>query len=359
MMYVENETRVVPLSTIGLQTKTNFDKVTENIKPELVNPGFNTNSLDPARSGNGTQSTSILPDVPNLYKHIGVSVENLGYFIIPRCVTSDPRYKSARLKYKHVLHILFENVAFAPTTHAIGCEVINIQIGQYCVSVRGLMDLCNQGVKYKDDMVDKNIIERASQFWARCGFVRQEVRHGKILLTITVPEFYDRLKKKTETGSETKPRQNRDTKEEDKEDKEDNNNISSPVAIAPSEEKKKISSSSSKKRKKVEPAPLIERDKGIFISDIAHQKLIEEKGSEEVVKQIYAAMSVWKAQKGIAGGDDYKTALRWGLTPSKTAVSYTQPQTAPSKHNNPNFNKDTRPVQYKNKLDFSDWEKPQ
>lgn len=336
----------------GLQTNGNFDTVVEKIKPESGNSGLGTiNSLDSWRESdkNGTSHTPILPDAPNLYKHNGVLMENLGYFIIPRSVTSDPRYKSARLKYKHVLQVLFESVAFAPTTHAIGTEVIPIAIGQFCVSVRGLMDLCNMGVKYKEDMVDKNIIERASQFWRKCGFVRQEVRHGKILITITVPDFYDRLKKKTETESETKPRQNRDTKEEDKEDKEDNISLdavaSSDSAIAPSEPKKV--SSSPKKRKKVEKAPLIERDVGVFTSDIAHQKLVTLRGSEEIVKQIYAEMSIWKAQAGIGQRDDYRTACNWDLKPKyQSKQPYQRPQ--------PKYNHDTSPKNPKNTISFAE-----
>lgn len=334
-----------------LQTNRNFDTVIETRKPESGNSGFRiTNSLDScSESGkNGNHYTPILSDSPNLYKHNGVLMENLGYFIIPRSVTSDPRYKSARLKYKHVLHILFENAAFAPTTHAIGTEVVPIAIGQFCISVRGLMDLCNNGVKYKEDMVDKNIIERASHFWRKCGFVRQEVRHGKILITITIPDFYDRYKKKTETETETKPRQNRDTKEEYKELKEDNiifnADDTSDSAIA-SSEKKKISSYS-RKRKKVEPAPFIERDAGIFTSDLAHQKLIEHWKSEETVKQIYSAMAVWKAQKGITSGDDYKTALSWHITPKKPQSSYQKPQ--------PNYNHDNSPRNPKKNISFAE-----
>lgn len=165
---------------------------------------------------------SIITDLPNSYKDYGISVENLGYFIIPRSVTSDPRYKGARLKYKHVLNILFENVAFSPTTHAIGCQIIPISIGQYCVSIRGLMDLCNAGTKHKEDKLSKNCVDRALSYFEKCQFVGQEVRHGKTIITITIPEFYERYKKKSGTDVGTKAGHERDTKEESKEDKEDN-----------------------------------------------------------------------------------------------------------------------------------------
>lgn len=350
MVYAEQQTRVVPLATIGLQTKLNFDNVKEIKKPESANSGLDNNSLDPDRSGkNGELDNPILPDVPNLYKHIGTPVENLGYFIIPRSVADDPRYQGARLKYQKVLFIILKHAAFAPTTHAIGVDVIPIAIGQFCIAERQLVELCNKGVKFKEDLVDRNIVTRAVQFWARCQYLSQQVIHGKTLLTLTIPEIYNREKTTSEPTSETKPSQNRANKEEDKELKEDNNisNVADAPdsAVAPSE-KKKISSSS-KKRKKAEPAPMIERDQGIFISDIAHQKLIEAKGSEEIVKQIYSAMAVWKAQNGISGGNDYLTAVRWTLTPAKPTSKYNaKPQ--------PKYNHDTSPRNPKNSISFAD-----
>lgn len=148
-----------------------------------------------------------------------------GYFIIPRSVTSDPRYQGARLKYKHVLHIIFENVAFATTTHAIGTEVIKIEIGQFCVSERRLVDLCNDGVKFEEDMVDKNIVRRAIHFFEKCEIVNHKVNHGKNVITITVPEFYERKKIESEPQSEPKVNQKRTTKEEVKEVKELKTNL--------------------------------------------------------------------------------------------------------------------------------------
>ncbi len=237
MMRVENETRVVALPTIALQTKSNFDNVTENTKPESRNSGSLQKSLDSTHESgrNEDLNTLILPDVPNLYKHIGVPVENLGYFIIPKSVYFDPRFQGARLKYQKVLIAILANAAFAPTTHAIGCEVIQIAIGQFCVSELHLVELCNEGVKFKEDKIDKNIVHRAVQFWARCQFVNQQVIHGKNLLTITIPEYYDRSKKRSEPASEPKVNQNRTTKEEDKEDKEDNISSKKEGTFVPSE----------------------------------------------------------------------------------------------------------------------------
>lgn len=199
-----------------LLTNKTFAKVTESKKPESANSGLILNKLDSAHQineskQNGTHyNTSILPDVPNLYKHNGMPMQNSGYFIIPRSVTSDPRYKSARLKYQKVLHVIFEKVAFAPTTHAIGNHLININIGQLCVSEDHLVKLCNEGVKYKEDKVNGSLVHRAIKFWSLCGFVNQQVNHKKNILTISVPEFYDMYKKKIES----RPNHNRTKKDE-------------------------------------------------------------------------------------------------------------------------------------------------
>jgi hypothetical protein len=152
-----------------------------------------------------------------------------GYFKFPRSILSDPRYKGARLKYKHVLHIILENALFRKTTHSIGVEIVSVDIGQFCVSERQLVDLCNEGVRYKEDLVDKNIVHRAVHFWRTCGFVNQQVIHEKNLLTVTVPEFYTKEKTTSEPQSESRPNHNRTTKEEQEEQEEQEYTVSDSV----------------------------------------------------------------------------------------------------------------------------------
>lgn len=335
------------LTTEGLPSKGDKGRIQKAEEPKSGNLGSVGNILDSVyESGSlGDVVTPSLSEQPDLYKRLGVSVENLGYFIIPRSVTSDPRYQAAPIKYQKVLHILFEHVAFSPTTYAIGFKVINIAIGQLCISVRGLADLCNTGVKFKKDLVDKNTVERASHFFCECGFLRQEVRHGKIILSIGVEEFYERLKKRSETDSETKVRQKRDTKEEDKELKEEENTYEIAVATAPAVSQKKSSSSS--KRKKKEPEPKIERDKGVFTSETAHNKLIQSKGGLEIVQQIYSEMSVWKSENGVADGNDFALANKWTL-------KFKNPSKQPYQRNKPKLNHDTTPLNPKNSVSFAD-----
>ena len=210
----------IELESNELQSKTNFDSVKPlNEKPSAVTEGLNAKNSDSVKSEDDDKNNIILSETPNLYKQIGVGMLNSGFFSFPRSISSDPRYKGARLKYQKVLHVILENAAFRKTTYSIGSNLINIEVGQLCISVRGLVDLCNKEVKFKEDLIDKNIVERASHFWRSCQFVRQEVRHGKIIITVTVKEFYTKQKTESETASETLPRLNRDTKETSKTNK--------------------------------------------------------------------------------------------------------------------------------------------
>ncbi len=238
-MSYDIQDKIIPISN-ALLSEGEFGRVEQEAnKPDLGRSGFQ-HQPDSALTDESKRNSnnSILAEPPNSYKDFGTAMS--GYFIIPRVVTSDPRYKSARLKYQKVLHVLFENVAFAATTHAISTNVIKIKVGQFCVSSRRLAEVCNDGVKFDEDLVDKNIIDRAICFWEKCGFVRQEVIHGKSLITITVSEFYDRKKTTSEPTSEPKVSQDRATKEEDQEDKELKKSQSIPVPRPPSARKEKF-----------------------------------------------------------------------------------------------------------------------
>lgn len=362
MAYALNGTTIERLDAKELHSTVIFDKVgSENTKPESVNSGSTNNHRDSPHESdmNGNSYTPILSDVPNFYKNYGTSVENSGYFIIPRVVTSDPRYQGARLKYQKVLLALFENAAFSPTTHAIGTEIIQIQIGQFCVSERRLVEICNEGVKFKEDLVDKNIVHRAVHFWSKCQIVRQEVIHDKTLLTITVPEFYERTKKRSEPGSEPKVNQNRTTKEEDKEDKEDN---------------------ISREKGSFEPSPFATSLLSDFYSSLFSAIPDFPKDSAKKTKTQYqAAESIGRKAK--YDTELIKKVIAYAHQPGGFwlahvhSVSYlnakfatlvqqlrTQGQKpmngkAPSLHNK-SFTKDTSPKKYNNTYDFSKMESP-
>ncbi len=203
-----------------LQTKINFDKVngTEIKKPECLNSG-SEKLIDPSlvKLDKIANDNSILPQSPNLYKQTGDIVSDKGFVKIPRSFWNDPQWKSCREKYKKVFMTLLFNASYTQKTFNISNNLVSIEPGQFCTSMRNLIDLCNEGINFKDDKVDKNIIERSVSLFIKIGFVRQEVRHGKSVFTITYPELYEHFKKQSETESETIPRHNRDINEERKE----------------------------------------------------------------------------------------------------------------------------------------------
>ncbi len=331
-----------------------------NVTGEIKNPeGDNSGSIEKTDS---VHESAILnsdkpniAEAPNSYKDYGAQVNKSGYFIIPRSVTSDDRYKGARLKYQKVLHILFENVAYSPTTHGIGTETINIAIGQFCVSERHLVKICNEEVKFKEDLLDKNIIHRAVHFWCKCGFVRQEVIHDKTLLTITVPDFYKREKTQSEPASEPEVNQNRTTKEEYKEYKEDN-----------------ISS----RKGSYEPSPLATSLLTDFYSSLLltiptfpESKTRKTKSQYQAIERLLNTYTPEEIKSVIAyahtpGGFWYKLVHSATYLEKKFITMHEQlkhpmnkkaAETKPSRHNNPAFApKEQKPLAFNNKLSFKD-----
>lgn len=204
-----------------LQTKVNFDNVEEQTKkkPETAIPGVFTKTGDLADKSqlNGNHYTPIVAEPSNFRKEIGGSMSDEGFVKLPRSLFNDPNWKGMREKYRRVFLVLLFHTSFTEKSFGIGANLITIGPGQFCTSIRNLVDLCNDGIKFKDDKVDKNIVERAVSLFTKIGLVRQEVRHGKSVLTITQRELYDHFQKQSETGSETRPRLDRDTNEERKE----------------------------------------------------------------------------------------------------------------------------------------------
>lgn len=202
-----------------LQTKVKIDKVngTEIKKPECLNSGSELKDPSLVKLDKIAVDTSILPQSPNLYKQTGDIVSDEGFVKLPRSLWNDPQWKSCRAKYKLVFMTLLFNASYTQKTFNISNNLVSIGPGQFCMSMRNLIDLCNEGIKFKEDKVDKNIIERSVSLFIKIGFVRQEVRHGKSVFTITYPELYEHFQKQSETDSETIPRQHRDINEERKE----------------------------------------------------------------------------------------------------------------------------------------------
>jgi hypothetical protein len=195
-----------------------------------------------------TLTNPTISSSPDLYNRNGEFMSDEGFIKLPRSLLTDPIWKGMRDKYRKVFITLLIHTSYKKNSFGIGSNRIKIEPGQFCTSIRNLVDLCNDGVRFKEDLVDKNIVERSVSLFTRVGLVRQEVRHQKSILTITQPELYKHFQIQCETQSETEPRHNRDTNEERKEVrskstfiKEAFNVVESPLSKNEEKQKQEIS----------------------------------------------------------------------------------------------------------------------
>lgn len=198
-----------------LPTKDSFCNVAQKIaKPEFSDSGYEKNVKNPASEADKIElSTPILSETLDSYngKYLPMK-ENPSFLKIYRAHVESYLFQSSRLKYKHVLQTIWYNIRYKEGTYYSNGKIIQVMPGQLCISLRDLVDLCNKNVKFKDDMVDKNTVERAlSHFFLTCQFVRHEVRHGVSIITVIEPSTCDKNNCLSETtgepSSETAERQ--------------------------------------------------------------------------------------------------------------------------------------------------------
>jgi hypothetical protein len=234
----------------GLHSNIHFDRVQPEIrKPELDDSGLieKTGDLDSKSQSWSVYVNSNISESPNFHNRKGDSMSYSGYIQIPRSLFNDPHWKSMRTKYQKVFMTILLHAAWSKKKYSINGNLIEIQPGQFCTSIRNLVDLCNDGVKFKEDQVDKSLVERAVSVFTKVQFVRHELRHKKSIFTITFPGIYDNLKNITETPIETTSRHHRDINEERKEREyiKETNEIYPPVSLLSNFEKEEKQNSPS------------------------------------------------------------------------------------------------------------------
>lgn len=211
---------------INFQQKVNMNALEDDKmkKPEVVASGKCIDNSPIKTVINKNNTPPILPneEVKHNENHVFIPEDSTikGFVKLPRSLLLDARWQSMRMKYQKVFLTILQHASYSQKTYDIRTNLVTIGPGQLCVSIRQLVELCNEGVKYNDDKVDKNIIERSVSLFTKFGLVRQEVRHGKCVLTITYPEIYEQFKNVSEKACETRPRLDRDINEEREESKE-------------------------------------------------------------------------------------------------------------------------------------------
>lgn len=205
-----------------LPSKEVFDSVgvTEMIKPEIgVSGSINSRDSVQEISASGKLDTPIIAPVPNFYKERGTSVSDEGFVKLPRSLLNDPQWQSLKLKQRHVFQTILSNACYTERKFSIAGNVILVRPGQLCIALRALVELCNKNVRFKEDKVDLPFVQRSVSFFTKVEFVRQEVIHGKSLLTICHRELYEHFQSQSDTGTDTNSIHDRYTNEERKERK--------------------------------------------------------------------------------------------------------------------------------------------
>jgi len=212
-------TKLISINTQQLQSKVNFDTLAENRKPESVNSGFKHKQCDSvSESANiGKLNTPMLAELPNLHKQTGSSMSTEGFILIPRTLLIDPNWKGMRLKYQRLYLLLIENASYRERDFSYNGNPIKIKKGQVCISLRRLVDLYNEGVKYKEERVDLPLVQRAVSVFTKFGLSIHESIHGITLFTLTQSDVYEHFNRQTDTPSDTESIRNRYTNEKRKE----------------------------------------------------------------------------------------------------------------------------------------------
>jgi hypothetical protein len=200
-------------------------------------------------------------------------MSNNSFVQIFRDLLRDPSITSLPPSYRCVLFTLLDYACYSPCKQDDHGILIDLLPCQFMCTIRGLSDLANVG---------KNDAERALSKFVDLKIVRREVRHKKTIVTI----LWGLKQTYTETTSETRKRQERDTKEEEP--------LGSSTKIKqkpPKDYANKTSSSSSKPPKKTGEGA--ELDKKIFL-------LIEDCRKKELPFSRGALLSIFKETSGAA-----------------------------------------------------------
>lgn len=148
----------------------------------------------------------------HFFATLALLMNESGFLKIPRSLLQSTTWIEARPKHKVIFLTIIEYCAFQKTEHNIRGKIVEILPGQLCITFRRLHEICGNGIS-------KNDIEGAIKYFLTSQKIRQEVRHGKMILTIIDSEIYDTCFNRDQTTSQTKVRQKSDIKEEPKKER--------------------------------------------------------------------------------------------------------------------------------------------
>lgn len=274
----------------------------ENTKAGFCRPAFEECSADGAAKNENRSTSSIIATPDNFDNR--VNSMNEGFIKIPRSLLNSLSWRAATIKQRALLIEILARVVWAPTDFYVHGKIISLEKGQYCSSIRRMVEEFNpEHVRGKKStfIFSKNDIERGLKYFLDIGVVRQEVRHDITIITVSLSKFYEEDKIVNETARETLLRQKRDTKEEDKE-------------YIPKEKKKK-------KETPKDPGKIAFKE-FVFLTQEQFDKLVAEHGAP-FVEEMLEELNAYKGSHGKIYPSDYHTMTGrgWVLKKVKTEAA--------------------------------------
>lgn len=205
--------------------------------------------------------------------------ENSGFISITKELTHKPDWFDARPHHQTVFMAILFRCAFKEIDHNIQGNVIKILPGQLCASFRQIQD-------WSGKWISKNDVEGAIKYFKRVNFLRQEIRHGKMILTICDSDIYNTLIKSSQTTSQKQVRHKSDIKEQGEQGK---------------QEKEKI------KKEKIEKIAF--KDNVLMTQD-EYEKLVKDHGKDKI-EDFIDRLSIYKHSTGKRYHSSYHTILGW------------------------------------------------
>lgn len=262
-------------------------------KYNILNEKEKSGPLEPDYDNNGSykpdlNSDSSLSRTSNLHK--GELDMSNGFIKLSRDLKDHASYKNSPPAYRIVLLEILFRATWKKTTQDHKGKLFEIEEGQLWVSLRQLAEWCGRDVS-------KNDVDRAISRFSLVGFVRREVRHSKMLITVTMTDLWSNRNEESETDSETEVRQLWDTKEEYKEIKE--------------ESKKKIKKEKTHLQENLDFCFEYQEKNFIKMSKKSYEKLVAEHGEQTVKSALEEITDHFLANKKKMSEDWAATTRNW------------------------------------------------
>ncbi len=279
-----------------------FQKQLDNKKPEELSSGYSNQSGEVENSGLGILES----DKPSLLNPLFSAKEknlNSGFFKVPRSLIKDPFWSTVPPKYRLIFITLLELACFTPQKFNDHGEILDLKIGQICITERELVEVMGKGFS-------KNDIHRAIGFFKKCKKVNHEVNHRKSIITITDPVVCYHMINQVEPRTEPILNQSRTTKEEGKKEKKVKN-IRTVYADNESDNVCYVSTSKSKKATASPQPPKIFFRDHVSLTQEQFDKLKTDYGQISLDERL-DILEAYKGSSGKKYDSDYHTLIPSG-----------------------------------------------